>query len=70
MLDVLAAIGIGSLVGVGARMLKDGVTINPGAKTPETYAAIEKANDRIFTNTKWKISDIEDGTYKDFSKGK
>ena len=70
MLQIFGAIAAGTFVGIGARMLKDGVTINPGAKTPETYAAIEKANDRIFENIEWESSDVRDGTYKDFSKGK
>ena len=69
MLQIFGAIAGGLTVGFVASMVRDGVTINPGAKTPETYAAIERRNNELLENIEWKISDISEGTYKDFSKG-
>lgn len=69
MLDVLAAIGIGAIVGIGTRALKDGVIINPNKHMPETLDSISKRNDEIFEGFKWCDDEVRKATYKCFSKG-
>jgi len=69
MLDVLAAIGIGAVIGTGARALKDGVIFNPGRRIPETLDAISKRNDKLLEGVEWDVSKDYIKTYKCFSKG-
>jgi len=69
MLDVLAAIGIGAVIGIGSRALKDGVVINPGRHMPETLDAISKRNDHVLEGLKWDRGEVREGTYKCFDKG-
>lgn len=69
MLDVLAAIGIGAVIGTGARMLKEGVVINPSRAMSPTFDAISKENDRILKDVEWRTGDVKDKTCKCFSRG-
>jgi len=69
LLDVLAAIGIGAVIGTGARMLKEGVVINPSRAMSATFDAISKQNDEIIEGMEWEGGDVKDKPSNCFTRG-
>lgn len=63
MLDILAAIGIGSAVGLGARMLKDGVIFNPSDSIGDTLDRISRENDEIIGTCIWTDEEVRAGKF-------
>jgi len=67
MLDILAAIGIGSAVGLGARMLKDGVIFNPSDRIQDTLDRVSRENDELVNlgASMWTEEELRSGNVWD-----
>ena len=63
MLDILGAIGIGSVVGLGARMLKDGVVFNPSDRIQDTLDRISRENDELISCCMWTDEEVRAGKF-------
>jgi len=63
MLDILGAIGIGSVVGLGARMLKDGVVFNPSDRIQDTLDRISRENDDLVSSCIWTDEEVQAGKF-------
>lgn len=61
MIEVLVGMGVGSLVGLTASAVKDGVIFNPLGKFPETFEKVFEENERIVSEIDW-----EDNAYNKF----